>query len=696
MNKKLLIIGIVTTILLAAGVGVSLYFLYSDKAIFEDQKLLSVLKTESKYSLVAAVPSDAVAACRFETLQGLEDVINSPAFSANLKKPTVRDFYDFCAQAPEGLASSQALVSLHYGSYLCPLLVVDAGKSSDTPSEEASALIAQAKRYNLAAEYVACEGKCSREYLLSRKAIVLISPQDNIIKSAQRHIIVGESIAANEGFIALAAMNTNQNWFFVQNAAFGKILKNVLPSRFNREVEFFKKSATWTNFSLLTLGESSAQIAGAISAIKGNNNEYFDIFKNIPAAADANALKAIPASATFAYGLTVKSYVDYTREYFDWADYKGYYNDIILAQNAFRKKVGLPFDVVANALGLNEIAYAQTANAKVLVYPVSKADAKVLGQPTVDKGQVYAFPLAGLARCIFGNAFSLTPRKDEKISSAGEVSFAYVNGCLVVSDSANLGRYLAALEAEGPLSESLAAASDMHNLHYWAYRAPSAGQSLVVYSTKPGNRFAGEYTSGTPIVKQPKKTFRRGSRNAPQVEVPIGPWQVKNSGTGKLNSLSQNQASYEITLTDENGKALWTSPVPGKIAGKVGQVDMFKNGKIQYLFCIGSKLYLYDRLGRPVEGFPVELGQNVVLGPDVYDFNSNRKYNILVLLEDGSIQMFNLKGEKPASWKGIAPGEEVFSALPSPVKADGKTVWNVPAFSGKVLKYAFEGGEPIE
>ena len=41
------------------------------------------------------------------------------------------------------------------------------------------------------------------------------------------------------------------------------------------------------------------------------------------------------------------------------------------------------------------------------------------------------------------------------------------------------------------------------------------------------------------------------------------------------------------------------------------------NGKIQFCFCAGSSVYLIDRLGRFVSGFPVDLGKTVLLGPSV-------------------------------------------------------------------------------
>ena len=81
----------------------------------------------------------------------------------------------------------------------------------------------------------------------------------------------------------------------------------------------------------------------------------------------------------------------------------------------------------------------------------------------------------------------------------------------------------------------------------------------------------------------------------------------------------------------------------------------YANRKIQYLFICGSSLYLLDRLGHIVKGFPVQLSSEVLLGPDAYDFSGAGRYNIMVLNRDGSIDMYNLKGERPASWKSIRP-----------------------------------------
>ena len=94
-----------------------------------------------------------------------------------------------------------------------------------------------------------------------------------------------------------------------------------------------------------------------------------------------------------------------------------------------------------------------------------------------------------------------------------------------------------------------------------------------------------------------------------------------------------------------------------------------------------------------MSGFPLNLGKEIILGPDVYDFSGARKYNIMVLHKDNTIEMYNLKGKKPDSWRSIAP-EETIKSLPEKLIAGGKNFWVVRT-SMQTLIYPFYGGEPL-
>lgn len=66
----------------------------------------------------------------------------------------------------------------------------------------------------------------------------------------------------------------------------------------------------------------------------------------------------------------------------------------------------------------------------------------------------------------------------------------------------------------------------------------------------------------------------------------------------------------------------------------------------------------------------------------------------MVLHTDNTIEMYNLKGKKPAAWKGITASETI-KGLPEPVKVDGSTWWVVRT-SIRTLIFPFYGGEPVQ
>ena len=176
------------------------------------------------------------------------------------------------------------------------------------------------------------------------------------------------------------------------------------------------------------------------------------------------------------------------------------------------------------------------------------------------------------------------------------------------------------------------------------------------------------------------------------VNVPSGPFPVKNSGTGRMNRFLQQENLY-LCLQEENGKGIWAVPFDGKLCGRAGTVDYFANGKLQIMFASGSKIYLIDRLGRFVSPFPLDLGKEVLLGPDIYDFNGKRKYNIMVLHKDNTVRMYNLQGKVPAQWKDITAPETI-KDLPERIVAGGKSYWVVRT-SIQTLIFGFYGGTPL-
>ena len=76
---------------------------------------------------------------------------------------------------------------------------------------------------------------------------------------------------------------------------------------------------------------------------------------------------------------------------------------------------------------------------------------------------------------------------------------------------------------------------------------------------------------------------------------------------------------HTVYLINDVGRVLWKLPLGQQINSEVYQVDLFKNGKLQYLFSTPDKMYLIDRNGNAAGRFPVAFKGKCEQGISVYD-----------------------------------------------------------------------------
>jgi hypothetical protein len=110
------------------------------------------------------------------------------------------------------------------------------------------------------------------------------------------------------------------------------------------------------------------------------------------------------------------------------------------------------------------------------------------------------------------------------------------------------------------------------------------------------------------------------------------------------------------------------------------------------IFCSGNKLYMLDRLGRWVKPFPVTLSKDVLLGPQVYDFNNTREYTLVVLHTDNTIGMYDMTGKALESWAPVQLGEKI-KGLPELLDMEGTRYWVIR--TGYQTVICNENGSPV-
>lgn len=148
------------------------------------------------------------------------------------------------------------------------------------------------------------------------------------------------------------------------------------------------------------------------------------------------------------------------------------------------------------------------------------------------------------------------------------------------------------------------------------------------------------------------------------------PHLVKDHLSKTLQVLVQDR-DHRISLISCTGKVLWQRELPAPILGDVRQVDRFKNGKLQLLFNTADAVFLIDRNGKDVEGFPIGLPGKAATALSVFDYEGTREYRVLVPLADGRLLNFGMDGKPVQGW-AVGPLPAVAIAPIEHVRLKGK------------------------
>ena len=138
---------------------------------------------------------------------------------------------------------------------------------------------------------------------------------------------------------------------------------------------------------------------------------------------------------------------------------------------------------------------------------------------------------------------------------------------------------------------------------------------------------------------------------------------VKNHNNNLWEILLQDSTN-KLSLLDNKGEILWQEPFPKPITGNIFQLDYYKNGKLQFLFATDSAIFIVDRNGTNLEGFPVHFDQFEIKQLFLIDYDHSKNYRLLIADNSGNLQMFNqqlkpLDGWNPLSFNSTI-SDEVF------------------------------------
>lgn len=716
MSKKAIIFCISVIVVLAVGVAVAVSILYSGVSSGSGSEEDRDYAGDSRYGLFSAVPSDAVMLMDFASFRDVSQVLGEASVFGRIVRES-RPFNSFLSSLSASevqMKSSRAILSLHYSRDLVPLLVIDAGRQKAELSEEAAAVIAMADTAKLYSAYIDGAEVATGGSYLEKRSLIVISASDVLVKSSERHISQGISVLSLKGFHDVAANVAGDVRLFLSNANADKLASELFRQPYSRYSDFFRHVSDWTAFSVGRGGDGGWKLSGKASY--GSGAGYYMNTLLASSSSLPHIHEVLPSYTVFAASLPMDDAEACISAYGKYSDARIGLTAYITRQKELKAAAGISPEDWAAGLGIREVGtasfYMGDTLESLLYIRTSGKDLKTIFKGTDITSlknytpAVHPYVYKGFAASLFGRMFSV----------ADESSFTFIDGWIIAGSRRAVEEYVSGRALENTLRSYLSDAgclspAETRGQSFFAYLSLSEDRRAMEKVFRPAYsetlvQSAGDASlapvflvvgrDGTMNVTSSRIAELKGK--APVFErdtvvtVPKGPFRVKNSGTGKTNLFYQQENMY-LCLQEEDGKGIWGVKFSSPLCGRASSVDYFANGKLQILFASGSRLYLIDRLGRFVNPFPVELGKEVLIGPDVYDFSGQRRYNVMVLHKDNTIDMYNLQGRKPADWKGIT-FRETIKDLPEAVKVDGKTWWVVRT-SIQTLIFPFYGGEPV-
>ncbi len=512
--------------------------------------------------------------------------------------------------------------------------------------------------------------------------ILFVSFKGDIVFFSRNKMLVEDAIRASE---AEEKLLLNKSF----NSAYKTINKSAeinLFFNYNSLIEyvniFTNKVITTSHFSGWTATDLSAKdkmiTANGFSAFNNNTLNYTDIF-NGQSAESINIVDIIPESTTFLLSIGF----DNAKQLFDQK------NRILQQQNNFwswdkhRKRIEDSSNVNYNEL-INELQEeagvfnTSTTQSLEQQYTFFKTDNSItaisLMQGLISNRGVYA-------------QYSINSINDPNITAQlfGDLFNNNTPYFIIINDYFIFGPTIASLEylidnyrSENTLDNSLYFKnyknyfSSRSNLFFYINpgkiattlkdRLEDSFQRKVIFNTDSIIKFTA--FSVQMIVKKNlllnsinlfydsdfQEVIKEEWFKYLDTNISMKPQFVYNHFIKEEMIIVQNDDN-KLFAVNSKGEQIWSLQIDSKIIGNISSVDVYQNNKYQYLFNTDSQLYLIDRHGENVEGFPKVLPSITTIGHSLFDYNNTKKYRIIIIGEDNNIYNLDKRGETVKGWK---------------------------------------------
>lgn len=124
----------------------------------------------------------------------------------------------------------------------------------------------------------------------------------------------------------------------------------------------------------------------------------------------------------------------------------------------------------------------------------------------------------------------------------------------------------------------------------------------------------------------------------------VSPPQTVQNHVNNTHDIAVQDINNVLYLISNSGNILWKKKLQGKILGKIEQIDMYKNGRLQLAFATSNRLYVLDRNGNDVSPYPRKFNDEITQPLSVFDYDKRKNYRLLIT-QGKNLLMYDAKGK---------------------------------------------------
>lgn len=698
---------ITISILILTGIGASIYFWFGRKSTSGVEPVQAIpiessiiFKIENFAGLADAIAQNKRFAgigkiYEFQNISKTFIYIDSIYRNNTMVKSVLDKSPMFIALCAAGGSGSHWISAIKLGNGVSLGDVIDFAKSQTvgTFAEEAS-------RYNQSSisTFKNPNPKRSSVSFTVISNVLVVSSSKLLVEKAIGQIDNKTSLTNNPQFtdiLKISGKGVVAN-MFVNYKQLPAIIKTSVNDNYQTGSKTFADLALWTEFDIC-FNNDNLTLSG-LSNVADSTNSYLQIFA--PQKPVAQSLPNILPASTGAFlwfGISDKA--DFLGNYRDYLDRKRELFKYSQTLSEWKSKLGVSADELFDKILVNQLALAfmpsisanepdcwfivENTNSpsatRDFLLDVTKtyikntnADAhswkstvKIDRDKEVD---IYRFPATGIHNAVWGSLF---PKELDSF-------FCFIDNNIVLGESAEaLTRFIMATMRNNTLGKDVNfnrfSSEISQKANFCFYANPARAASIIREFTKsPLKQFlissaqsgllglsyqmiGGNSYIFNSFTIASGKMIRTSTNQTAWVtkldERPTStPQIVINHNTREREVFVQDSANT-IYLINSQGRILWKRQVNGQLTGIAHQVDVYRNGKLQLAFSTPTMLYIIDRNGKDVSGFPVKLPANATNTLSVADYDNNRNYRFFQACDDKKIYVFDPKGKQVRGWE---------------------------------------------